>query len=65
VSDTGEATGEATDATGVQLSYAPDPQGSIDLNQEWVAWLQSAEVPGNVSGVDPAHDDLDSGQGYA
>jgi hypothetical protein len=59
-------TGETTDATDVVLSYAPEPQGSIDLTQEWVAWLQSSEVPANVTGVDPALDDLGgSDPGYA
>jgi hypothetical protein len=59
-------TGEAADATDIQLSYAPDPQGSIDLDQEWIAWLQSDEPPANVSGIDPSHDDLGgSDPGYA
>lgn len=43
------------------------PAGSLDLDQDWVAYLsQSAEIPGTVDGVDPSisYDD-DGNTAYA
>ncbi len=37
-----------------QLEVELTPYGSLDLDQEWVAYLsESAEIPGTVDGVDP------------
>lgn len=38
-----------------QLEVQLTPYGSLDLDQEWVAYLsESAEIPGAVEGVDPS-----------
>ena len=38
------------------------PSGALDLDQEWVAYLdQSAEIPTVVEGVDPSIDYTDGG----
>jgi hypothetical protein len=37
----------------VELEIAP--YGTLDLDEEWVAYLtDSAEIPGSVAGVDPS-----------
>ncbi|HSB84796.1 MAG TPA: hypothetical protein VLD86_00730 [Ilumatobacteraceae bacterium] len=38
-----------------QLEVELTPYGSLDLDPEWVAWLNdSAEIPASVAGVDPS-----------
>ena len=38
-----------------QIEVEITPYGSLDLNEEWVAYLnESAEIPGSVEGVDPS-----------
>ena len=38
-----------------QIDVEITPYGSLDLDEEWVAYLsESAEVPGAVEGVDPS-----------
>ncbi len=37
-----------------QIEVEITPFGSLDLDEEWVAYLtESAEIPGAVAGVDP------------
>ena len=37
-----------------QIEVEITPYGSLDLDQEWVAYLsESAEIPSSVEGVDP------------
>ena len=37
-----------------QLEVEIEPYGSLDLDGEWVAYLnETADIPGSVSGVDP------------
>ena len=37
-----------------QIEVEITPYGSLDLDEEWVAYLnESAEIPGAVEGVDP------------
>ena len=51
-----------------QIAVELTPYGSLDLDGEWVAYLsETAEVPGNVEGVDPSinYDDDGSGTAYA
>ena len=54
------------DDDAVQLNAQIDVEltayGSLDLNEEWVAYLaDSAEVPGTVAGVDPSISYADDG----
>lgn len=45
-----------------QLEVQLTPYGSLDLDQEWVAYLsESAEIPGAVDGVDPSINYYDDG----
>jgi hypothetical protein len=38
-----------------QIYVDISPYGTLDLDEEWVAYLsESAEVPGSVEGVDPS-----------
>ena len=51
-----------------QIETELTPYGSLDLDQEWVAYLtESAEIPASVAGVDPSisYDDDGSGTAYA
>jgi hypothetical protein len=51
-----------------QIEVELTPYGSLDLDEAWVAYLsESAEIPGNVDGVDPSinYDDDGSGTAYA
>ena len=46
-----------------QIEVELTPYGSLDLDEEWVAYLQSADIPDAVAGVDPniSYDDDGSG----
>jgi len=45
-----------------QIEVELTPYGSLDLDQEWVAYLtESAEIPASVAGVDPNLDNEDGG----
>lgn len=47
-----------------QIEVNLTPYGSLDLTEEWVAYLtESAEIPATVAGVDPSitYDDDDGG----
>jgi len=51
-----------------QIETELTPYGSLDLDQEWVAYLtESAEIPESVAGVDPTldNDDWDTDTAYA
>lgn len=45
-----------------QIEVELNPIGSLDLNEEWVAYLaDSAEIPGTVAGIDPSITYADDG----
>jgi beta-xylosidase len=49
-----------------EIAVELTPYGSLDLDQEWVAYLsESAEVPSTVEGVDPSITYDDDGTAYA
>jgi hypothetical protein len=51
-----------------QIEVELTPIGSLDLDQEWVAYLsESVEIPGAVDGVDPSinYDDDGNDTAYA
>jgi hypothetical protein len=48
------ALAEQEDIEGVEFEYDVSPETTLDLDAEWVAWLESEPVPENVEGVDPS-----------
>jgi hypothetical protein len=40
------------DITGVEFESEITPESSIPLDAEWVAWLESEDLPNTVEGVD-------------
>jgi hypothetical protein len=49
-----------------EIAVELTPYGSLDLDQEWVAYLsESAEVPSTVEGVDLSITYDDDGTAYA
>jgi hypothetical protein len=49
-----------------QIEVELTPCGSLDLDQDWVAYLsESAEIPGDVEGVDPSINYNDDGTNTA
>lgn len=42
------------DIEGVEFEFDVTPETTLDLDAEWVAWLESEPVPDNVEGVDPS-----------
>ncbi|WP_436495427.1 hypothetical protein [Actinokineospora sp. HUAS TT18] len=42
-----------SEITGVEFEQEVAPGSAVELNSEWVAWLESEPVPDNVEGVDP------------
>ena len=45
---------EPEDIEGVEFEYDATPEASIELDAEWIAWLESEPVPSNVEGIDPS-----------
>jgi hypothetical protein len=40
------------DIEGVEFESDVTPESSITLDEEWVAWLESEQIPNTVEGVD-------------
>lgn len=40
------------DIEGIEFESEVSPGSSVELNPEWVAWLESEPVPVSVEGVD-------------
>jgi hypothetical protein len=50
----------------VALEISISPSAKIDLNEQWIAYLDTAEVPGCVDGIDQSMNyGDDTGTAYA
>lgn len=45
---------EPEDIDNIEFEYSVTPEATIELDPEWIAWLESEPVPANVDGVDPS-----------
>ncbi len=45
---------EREDIDGVEFEFDLNPEATIDLDAEWVGWLEAEPVPANVDGIDPS-----------
>ncbi|HVK26071.1 MAG TPA: hypothetical protein VM677_32340 [Actinokineospora sp.] len=43
-----------SEISGVEFEQEIAPGSTVDLDGDWVAWLESEPVPDNVEGVDPS-----------
>ncbi|MGH3859712.1 hypothetical protein [Actinokineospora sp.] len=43
-----------SEITGVEFDHEVAPASTVDLDGDWVAWLEGEPVPSGVEGVDPA-----------
>jgi hypothetical protein len=43
---------EEQDVEGIEFESDVTPESSLPLDNEWVAWLESEDVPNTVEGVD-------------
>lgn len=59
------AEAEAEDINDFTAEESIDPQTSVELTEEWIAWLAEAELPSGVEGVDTSKDDLGGAEAYA
>jgi hypothetical protein len=57
--DDGEDAGDQSDTLTDDL---PDTGDSLSFEEDWLTYLESEEVPGNVSGVDPSLSDHEEAQ---
>lgn len=46
--------GMDSEITGVEFDHEVAPGSTVDLDADWVAWLEGEPVPDSVEGVDPA-----------
>ena len=51
--------------TDVEVSDTVPSSAAFELSTDWVAYLQTSDVPGEVEGVDPNIDDLGSAEAMA
>jgi len=38
----------------ITLDVELAPAGRVELNEEWIAYLEQTDIPGSVDGVDPS-----------